>query len=108
KYDIYFDESNKLDQPDGKYAYYGAFGADSVTIHQMESYLEELFMELNTKTEMHFVDYTSDEHFEKYFKALNYILSKNININRKLDNKRHGASIDAQMGSNLLAPRASF
>ncbi|HLR51544.1 MAG TPA: DUF3800 domain-containing protein [Candidatus Avamphibacillus sp.] len=108
KYDIYFDESNKLDQPDGKYAYYGAFGADSVTIHQMESYLEELFMELNTKTEMHFVDYTSDEYFEKYFKALNYILSKNININLMLVNKRDAASIADQMGINLLELRELF
>src|SRR5699024_12666570 len=72
------------------------------------SYLEELFMELNTKTEMHFVDYTSDEYFEKYFKALNYILSKNININLMLVNKRDAASIADQMGINLLELRELF
>src|SRR5699024_1120675 len=56
----------------------------------------------------HFVDYTSDEYFEKYFKALNYILSKNININLMLVNKRDAASIADQMGINLLELRELF
>ncbi len=34
-YTIYFDESNKLDQPNGGYSYYGALGADEETMNEI-------------------------------------------------------------------------
>lgn len=108
EYEIYFDESNKLDQPTGSYSYYGAFGADSKTIYEMKMYINGLFEELNTKSELHFVDYTSDEHFEKYFKTINYIISQNIKINLMLVDKMDAASIADQMGINLSELRELF
>ena len=75
-YTIYFDESNKLDQPRGKYSYYGALGIKLSTKEKLTKTIQEINEELSTKSELHFVDYTSDTHFEKYIKTLNYVLKQ--------------------------------
>lgn len=65
-YTIYFDESNKLDQPNGGYSYYGAFGTSEVKMNQI---IENIKCITNSKSELHFAEYTSDTNFGNYFKA---------------------------------------
>lgn len=107
-YDIYFDESNKLDQPDGKYSYYGALGSDSKTMVKIVKYVKSLYKDLHTEQEMHFVDYTSDAQFEKYFKAMNYVLDQDITINLMMVNKIDATYTAQQMGISLLELRELF
>lgn len=57
-YGIYFDESNKLDQPNGDYSYYGALGTTQPIIDEIVKEIQNINGKLNTNSEMHFVDYT--------------------------------------------------
>lgn len=65
-YEIYFDESNKLDSPGKDYSYYGAFGIDSPTVSTIQEEMEYIFSSLHTKSELHFNTYKSNE-IKKYF-----------------------------------------
>lgn len=65
-YKIFFDESNKLDQPNGFYSYYGALGITTDTMYIINDAIHAINNQLNTKSEIHFVDYTSDTHFALY------------------------------------------
>ena len=87
-YMIYFDESNKLDQPHGGYSYYGAFGANISTIEKTVEILERINRNTESKNEMHFVDYTSDTNFEKHFKSLCHVINEEISINIMIVNNR--------------------
>ena len=87
-YEIYFDESNKLDSPGKDYSYYGAFGIDSPTVSTIQEEMEYIFSSLHTKSELHFNTYKSNE-IKKYFQVLNHFLQKEIHINLYIiDNKR--------------------
>lgn len=108
EYEIYFDESNKLDQPNGKYSYYGAFGSDDKTIAAMNKYVKEFYKSLHTDHEMHFVDYTSDAQFEKYFRTMNYVINQDININLMIVNKKDALHTAKQMGISILELRELF
>ena len=107
-YEIYFDESNKLDQPDGKLSYYGALGANGQSIDELIIYINDLYTKLNTKDEMHFVNYTSDTQFEKYFRTMNYVVEQDINFNIMIVNKQDATKIARQMGITLLELRELF
>lgn len=107
-YGIYFDESNKLDQPKGDYSYYGALGATLSTRDRLIQDIQQINVKLKTKSEMHFVDYTSDTHFEKYFKALNCVLEQDININLMIVNKEDARKIAKKMGVTLPELRELF
>lgn len=107
-YGIYFDESNKLDQPNGDYSYYGALGLTLSNVEQLIKKVEKLNEKLKTKSEMHFVDYTSDTHFEKYFKTLNYALEQDININLMIVNKKDARKIAEKMSITLSELRELF
>lgn len=108
KYEIYFDESNKLDQPNGSYSYYGAFGADNAITKKITDYIKSIYNNLQTNKEMHFVDYTSDSQFEKYFRAMNYVLKHDISINIMIVNKYDASTIAKEMGITLLNLRELF
>lgn len=86
-YGIYFDESNKLDQPNGDLSYYGALGCAISTAETIKCEIEALNIKLKSQNELHFVDYTSDTNFEKYFRAINYILNQDVKINLMAVNK---------------------
>lgn len=107
-YGIYFDESNKLDQPNGDYSYYGALGVTLSKRDKLITIIQQLNEKLKTKSEMHFVDYTSDTHFEKYFKALNHVLEQDININLMIVNKEDARKIAEKMGVTLSELRELF
>lgn len=107
-YIIYFDESNKLDQPGIDYSYYGALGMDEQVAEVISTYLTELNNGLNSSSEMHFVDYTQDTNFEKYFKALNFILSQPIQLNIFIVNKQEAEQLTTDMAVSMEQLRELF
>lgn len=107
-YGIYFDESNKLDQPNGDYSYYGAFGTKLSTADDMIDEIQKINEKLKTKSEMHFVDYTSDTNFEKYFRVLNYVLEQDVKINLMIVNKEDAGKIAEKMAVTLSELRELF
>jgi hypothetical protein len=107
-YGIYFDESNKLDQPNGDYSYYGALGTTLSTVDQMINEIKRINEKLRTKSEMHFVDYTSDTHFEKYFRVLNFVIVQDIKINIMIVNKDDARKISGKMAVTLSELRELF
>lgn len=96
-YIIYLDESNKLGQPGIDYSYYGALGMEENIAEEIRTYLTDLNNKLNSSSEMHFVNYTQDTNFEKYFKALNFILSQPIQLSIFTINKQEAKQLTAEM-----------
>lgn len=107
-YEIYFDESNKLDQPNGDYSYYGALGTTLSTVDEMINEIQRINEKLSTESEMHFVDYTSDTHFEKYFRVLNFVVEQDIKINIMIVNKGDARKISEKMAVTLSELRELF
>lgn len=107
-YKIFFDESNKLDQPNGLYSYYGALGITTSTMYSITDEVNEINTQLNTKSELHFVDYTSDTHFGKYFKALNFVLEQDVKINLMIVNKQDALKMADQMDVTVTELRELF
>lgn len=107
-YGIYFDESNKLDQPNGEWSYYAALGSDLSKAEAITQKIEILNKKIKTKSEMHFVDYTSDTHFAKYFNSLNYVLNQDVKINLMLVNKEDAKKIAEKMDVTLPELRELF
>lgn len=107
-YGIHFDESNKLDQPNGAWSYYGALGVNVSKEEQIKSKINALNEELRTQSELHFVDYTSDTHFEKYFRTLNHVLNQDVKINMMIVNKEDARKIAEKMNVTLAELRELF
>lgn len=107
-YSIHFDESNKLDQPNGAWSYYGALGANASKEEEIRSKISALNERLGTRSELHFVDYTSDTHLEKYFRTLNYVLSQDVKINIMIVNKENARQIAKKMNVTLAELRELF
>ncbi|MGN7398061.1 DUF3800 domain-containing protein [Peribacillus frigoritolerans] len=104
-YTIYFDESNKLDQPNGGYSYYGAFGTSEEKTNEIIKSIEQF---TNGKGEMHFAEYTSDTNFGKYFKSLNYVIRQGISINIFIVNNEDAKVIAEKMDVNMTQFRELF
>lgn len=107
-YGIYFDESNKLDQPNGAYSYYGALGVSLPTTDNLIREIDEINKKLKTKSELHFVNYTNSDHFGKYFNVLNFILDQEVKLNMMIVNKRDAVHVADKMGINLVKLRELF
>lgn len=107
-YIIYFDESNKLDQPGIDYSYYGALGMEENIAEEIRAYLTDLNNKLNSSSEMHFVNYTQDTNFEKYFKALIFILSQPIQLNIFIVNKQEAEQLTSKMAVSMEQLRELF
>lgn len=73
KYKIYFDESKKIDRK-SKYSYYGAISIEETELGKIESHIEKILDELNSTSELHFVDY-KPSCIRKYFQVLDFFLS---------------------------------
>src|SRR5699024_8659176 len=97
--------SNKLDQPNGGYSYYGALGASEHIINDSIKSIEEINKQIKTKNEMHFLEYTSDTNFVKYFKTLNEIINQDISINIMIVNNEHAKKIADRMAVTMTQLR---
>lgn len=64
---------------------------------EIRKYLTDLNHTFNSSSEMHFVNYTRDTNFEKYFKALNFILSQSIQLNIFNVNKQETKQLKSEM-----------
>jgi hypothetical protein len=107
-YEIYFDESNKLDQNGRKYAYYAALGGEGCVIDDIKKYISDLFVRLNSKSEMHFSRYKNDKHLFKYFHALNYLFQQDVRLNLFVVNISDAVNIAKQMDIPLKKMRELF
>lgn len=106
-YEIYFDESNKIDSPGKRYSYYGAFGIDSSTVSVIEEEVENIFLKLKTKSELHFNDYKSNQ-IKKYFQVLDYFLQQDIYINLYIVNNEEFKNSGERLNLNITDLRKYF
>jgi hypothetical protein len=97
-YVIYYDESNKLDQPEKNYSYYGAYGGEATIIEDITEKVKNIFKELNTYSELHFNKYTNDNKLVKYFKVLNHVINQDVTFNIFIVNNRDAENISRNMG----------
>lgn len=107
-YGIFFDESNKLDQPTGLCSYYGAFGAPMSVIEKIIATTRKIKTELRTESELHFVECRHDKDFEKHVKILNFVLEQDIEINLMIVNKSSAKRIADKMSIILEKLRDLF
>lgn len=107
-YFIYFDESIKLDQPNGTYSYYGAIGMDQQSKQNIVNHIEEIKETLHSPNELHFVNYVNDSDFEKYFRMLNSLFNYDIQINIIIVEKESAKTIAEQMDVSLASLRELF
>lgn len=80
-YLIYFDESNKIDQFNKEFSYYGAYGGTDRALASIVKKVNRINKECNSKSELHFREYTKDRNIKKYFKTLHTVINENIRIN---------------------------
>lgn len=104
-YKIYFDESNKLDQPNGGYSYYGAFGTSEEKMVEIVDVLNRMD---ESKSEMHFTKYNKDTYFGKYFNSLNYVIKQDINLNIMIVNNDDAKIMSQIMGVTTKELRNLF
>lgn len=107
-YYIYFDESNKLDQPSGSYAYYCAFGSDTINIKQINKDVNNILNRLNSKHELHFVTYTSDSDIKKYFQVLDYLMGADIHMKLFLVDNQQAQNTATKMKISMSKLRDLF
>jgi len=80
-YLIYFDESNKIDQFNKLFSYYGAYGGTASSLASIVKKVAAIYKECNSKSELHFRDYNKDTSLKKYFKTLHTVINENIRVN---------------------------
>lgn len=107
-YRIYFDEANKIDQPDKVYSYYGAYGGNEQVMTEIVRSVQDIFEKLGTKSELHFREYNHDKHVEKYFRVLNHIINQEINLNLLVVNNMEAQSIAQQLNLTTMELRSLF
>jgi hypothetical protein len=107
-YRIYFDEANKIDQPDKVYSYYGAYGGSKQVMSNIVCSVQGIFEELGSQSELHFREYKDDRHLKKYFKVLNHIINEEINLNLLVVNNTEAQSIAQQLDLTTMELRNLF
>lgn len=105
---IYFDESNKLDSPNKKYSYYGAYGGSLETMYKITKSVREIFSRLKTRSELHFSTYDSSEYVKKYFQVLNHVINKEIAMNILIVNNKDAAKSAEKMSIDIPNLRNLF
>ncbi|WP_338754938.1 DUF3800 domain-containing protein [Bacillus sp. FJAT-52991] len=105
---LFFDESNKIDQPDKKFSYYGAYGGHASALARTTKEVLKIFKEINSKSELHFTEYTHDKHVKKYFKVLNQVINEDISINLLIVDNEDAAKVASQMNISLTELRSLF
>lgn len=74
----------------------------------IRTYLTELNERLGSSSEMHFVDYSQDTNFEKYFKAMHFILTQPIQLNMMIVNKKEAEQLTTEMTISMEQLRELF
>lgn len=107
-YLIYFDESNKIDQFDKEYSYYGAYsGTDSALAHIVKR-VQDIYKIANSNSELHFREYTKDRNIKKYFRTLHTVINENVKINILIVNNEDAFASAAKLGMSSSDLRNLF
>ncbi|MGG3690287.1 hypothetical protein ABEU88_13950, partial [Caldifermentibacillus hisashii] len=64
-----------------KFSYYGAYGGTDSSLASIVKKVYAINKENNSKSELHFREYTKDRHIKKYFKTLHTVINENVRIN---------------------------
>jgi len=101
-FNIYFDESHKIDKHTSDYAYYGILGLDDTKINNLDAIANDnkIFNEL------HFAKFKLDK-IDKYLKLLTYALEE-AQINIYIINTDEAFKIGDKIGLNESLLRKSF
>lgn len=97
-YLIYFDESNKIDQFDKKFSYYGAYGGTDSSLASIVKKVRQIYKQNKSDTELHFTKYTKDTNLKKYFQTLHTVINENIRINILIVNNEDAFAAAAKIG----------
>ncbi|WP_066188340.1 DUF3800 domain-containing protein [Gracilibacillus timonensis] len=107
-YLIYFDESNKIDQFNERFSYYGAYGASDKSLAEIVKIIRKIYIDNHSKSELHFTKYTKDTNIKKYFKTLNAVITSELRINILIVNNEDALSSAARLGLNTEELRNLF
>ncbi|MGY3716918.1 DUF3800 domain-containing protein [Sutcliffiella cohnii] len=107
-YLIYFDESNKIDQFNKKFSYYGAYGGSDVSLASIVKKVIQINKDINSKSELHFREYTKDRHILKYFKTLHTVINQNIRLNILIVNNEDAFNSASKIELNTEELRELF
>lgn len=107
-YTIFFDESNKIDQPKGTHAFYGALGGSTQKIEELEKMIMKINKTLRSESELHFVNYRKGNLLKKYFNVLVTTIQMPIRINVMLVNKNDAKQVAEKMDLTLVELRNLF
>ncbi|MEK3992868.1 DUF3800 domain-containing protein [Robertmurraya sp. FSL R5-0851] len=107
-YLIYFDESNKIDQFNKQYSYYGAYGELDTSLAVIVEKIRKIFKSSGSKSELHFTEYTKDRHIKKYFQALHTAINENMRINILIVNNQDALASAAKIGLSTQELRNLF
>lgn len=99
-YLIYFDESNKIDQHDKKFSYYGAYGGTDSSLASIVKKVYEIYKQCDSREELHFREYRKDTHLKKYFLTLHTVINENIRINILIVNNEMAYKSADRIGLN--------
>lgn len=80
KYNIFFDESNKLDA-EKKYSYYGAYGVEQSKCDAIVADINKILRMTGKKSEYHFTEYNNDKDLTPYIYCLHHFIKTNLRIN---------------------------
>lgn len=80
KYNIFFDESNKLDA-EKKFSYYGAYGIEQSLCDSTVLDIKSILRMTGKKSEYHFTEYNNDKDIAPYIYGLHHFIKTNLQIN---------------------------
>ncbi|RYG71626.1 hypothetical protein EU245_13565 [Lentibacillus lipolyticus] len=107
-YLIYFDESNKIDQFNDKFSYYGAYGGADTSLAIIVKKVREIFKNTHSNSELHFAEYTKDRHIKKYFQTLDTVINEDIRMNILIVNNEDALNSAANIGLTAQELRSLF
>lgn len=102
-FEIYFDESHKLDKYTNEYSYYGVVGWNSNDREKFDEFMDEN----NIKKELHFVNFKLDK-IDDYLKAVKFVLNNNIDANFYIVNTDEAINIAKRININESMLRNLF
>lgn len=107
-YLIYFDESNKIDQFNKEFSYYGAYSGTDKSLAMIVNKIRKIFKAANSTSELHFREYKKDSHLKKYFQTLHTVINENIRINILIVNNEDALTSATKIDLNASELRNLF
>ncbi|OIK04301.1 DUF3800 domain-containing protein [Bacillus sp. MUM 13] len=107
-YLIYFDESNKIDQFNKDFSYYGAYGATDKSLAAIVKKTKSIYKKFNSKSELHFAEYNKDRNIKKYFQVLNHVINEELRINILIVNNLDALAAAEKIGLTTKELRNLF